>query len=287
MNGVYTSQKAIHKAYVRRQDAKYQGMKIVSDKKLNAFVDTSLLASQSPAGTSGRLKHKLEGDIPYVSKDSIYRYIASPYGRQLEVKLKKIKGKRKRRHTRKNLGILDGRTFIDKRPKYINLRMRVGDAEFDFIVSGKSGTGILLTVVDRKLRKSFLEPIYKVSIAQVHKVMQRVKKRYPEWNTGTTDNDVLFKNHKQLEKLIDIIIYFCHPYRSSEKGSIENVNGEVRVDLPKGSDISQYTPSFFKKIELKLNSRFMECLQYRTPDEMMEKYRTQKKLRDIRRKKRK
>ena len=48
---------------------------------------------------------------------------------------------------------------IDKRPKYINQRKRIGDAEADFLVSGKTGKGIILNVTDRKSRLVFLEQI--------------------------------------------------------------------------------------------------------------------------------
>ena len=140
-NGKYNPKKAKHKAYVRRRGAKYQGKKIVEDGELRKFVDSSLLDGQSPEGISGRLKYKREKELPYISKDSIYRYIKSPHGRKIEAKLLK---KKKRGKKRKNKGILDGRTFIGKRPKYINDRKQVGDGEFDFIVSGRSGKGILL-----------------------------------------------------------------------------------------------------------------------------------------------
>lgn len=282
--GKYDPAKAKHKAYVRRQNAKYQGRKIVKNTKLQTFVDKCLLNKQSPEDISGRLKYRRERDLPYVSKDSIYRYLKSPYGRKIEAKLRK---KKKFGKKRKNKKSLDGRTFIDKRPKSANARMRIGNAEFDFVVSGKNGTGILLVVTDRKLRVSFLEPIYKVSILAVHLAALNIKKRYPEWKTGTTDNDLLFARHKELEKELGIRIYFCHPYHSWEKGSIENVNWEIRKDIPKGSDISSYTLLFFKKIEKKLNNRFMKCLQYQTPDEALAVCRKQKNLRNIRRKKRK
>lgn len=282
--GKYDPVKAKHKAYVRRHDAKYQGKKIVEDIKLRVFVDSSLLGGQSPEGIAGRLKNKLEKGLPYISKDSIYRYIKSPHGRRIEAKLQK---KRKRGKKRKNKGILDGRTFIGERPKHINARKKIGDAEFDFIVSGRSGRGILLVASDRKLRASFIEPIYNVNIKNVHITAKKIKRRYPEWRTGTTDNDLLFARHKELERELKIKIYFCNPYHSWEKGTIENTNGEIRKDFPKGSDVSRYPPSFFRSIERKLNSRFMKCLQYQTPDEALEKCRKQKKLRDIRRKKRK
>lgn len=282
VNGKYDPVKAKHKAYVRRHNAKYQGMKIVQNKELKVFVDSCLLEGQSPEDISGRLKYKYEKGLPCISKESIYRYIKSPYGRRIETKLEK---KKRRIRKRKKLGVLDGRTFIDQRPKHINARMKIGHAEFDFIVSGKSGKGIALVVVDRKLRVSFLEPIYKVSIPNVHLAAREIKKRYLEWNTGTTDNDLLFARHKELERELKIKIYFCNPYHSWEKGTVENTNGEIRKDIPKGSDISKYSRLFFKNIEKKLNNRFMKCLKYQTPNEAIEKCRKQKKLRDIRREK--
>lgn len=281
VKGKYVPEKAKHKAYVRRKYAKYQGMKIIENRDLKKFVDTSLLAGQSPAGISGRLKFKREKGPPYTSKDGIYRYIQSPYGRKIEAKLKK---KRKRGKKRVNKGTLDGRVFIDKRPKKINARTRVGDVEFDFIVSGKEGKGIVLTVADRKLRVCFLEPIYQVSIPAVHEATLRIKKRFPEWITGTTDNDLLFARHKELEKELGIKIYFCHPYHSWEKGTIENTNGEIRKDVPKGSDLSKYSKKFWMEEETKLNNRFMECLDYRTPNEALENHRKRKNLRANRRK---
>ena len=46
VNGRYDPVKAKHKAYVRRHNAKYQGMKIVQNKELKAFVGSCLLEGQ-------------------------------------------------------------------------------------------------------------------------------------------------------------------------------------------------------------------------------------------------
>jgi IS30 family transposase len=245
-------------------------------------VETCLLAGQSPAAIAGRLRNKHEKGLPYVSKESIYRYIKSPYGRRIEAKRAKSK---KRSRKRSGAGTLDGRTFIDQRPQHINDRRQIGHVEFDFIVSGKDGKGILLVVTDRKLRVSFLEPIYAVSVAAVHRAAGKIKRRYPEWKTGTTDNDLLFARHKELERELKIKIFFCRPYHSWEKGSIENVNGEIRQDVPKGSDLSRYSQSFFRKLEKKLNDRFMECLRYMTPTEALAQCRKQKNTRARRKRK--
>ena len=165
--------------------------------------------------------------------------------------------------------------------------MRVGHSEADFIVSGKEGKGILLVVVDRKLRAVFLEQILIVTIQAVHQAFVRIKKRYPELRTFTTDNDILFQHHRELARLLGVKIYFCHPYHSWEKGSVKNVNGVIRKTIPKGSDLSQHSKRFMRLMEDKLNRRIMECLGYRTPAEALDTARKQKKLRDIRRKKKK
>ena len=241
-------------------------------KKLRSFVERHLLLGQSPEAISGRIKNQ-EKDLPFTSKDTIYRYLRSPYGKIIGLKLKKKK--RSKWRTRKKK--LNDRVFIEKRPKIVEKRKRVGDSEADFIVSGKSGKGILLVLTCRKLRISFIEIIYAISIDEVHSAFLRIKQRFPEMKTLTLDNDILFRMHKTLEKLLDLKIYFCHPYSSWEKGSIENVNKFIRKYIPKGSDLSYYTKNEISLIEKKCNQRFMKCLNFKTPAEVLEEHRKNKK----------
>lgn len=283
MRGSYNPEKAHHKAYVRRKYAKYQGMKIVGDRKLQKFVEDKLYGDQSPVNIAGRVK-KHEKHLPSISKESIYRYIQSVYGRRIEY----YRNKRKSRHRRKRRPLspqLEGRVFINKRPGFINKRRRIGDAESDFIVSGKGGKGVILVVADRKSRAPFIEQIIDVTIPNVHRAFQKIKRRFPELRTITTDNDLLLKHHKELEKLLKVKIYFCHPYHSWEKGTVENINGYIRKDIPKGDDISKYSKKFIFSIETRLQKRIMGCLDYLTPFEVIEKSRKQKKRRSAERKK--
>lgn len=271
VNRQYVPKKAHHKAYVRRKYARYQGKKIVDHDALKKEVDSRLFDDQSPQAIARRIAHR-EKHLPSISKNAIYRYIASVYGRRIEThRFLKRRGRRWRKRGRKKS--LSERTFIDKRPNYINARSRIGDVEADFIVSGKSGKGILLTVADRRSRISFIERILRVTIANVHQAFIRIKKRFPEMKTITTDNDLLFERHKELEKLLQIRIYFCHQYHSWEKGTIENTNGVIRRDIPKGSDISRYSKRFIQNLEVKLNRRPMECLADRTPQEVLCRHR--------------
>ena len=246
----------------------------MQDRKLQEFVEEKLYDDQSPPNISGRIK-KHEKHLPVVSKDSIYRYIKSVYGRRIEAYRKKKKA-RHWKHRAKSKKLTD-RTFIDKRPEFINKRKRIGDTEADFLLSGKSGKGIILNVTDRKSRAPFLEQIVVVTIKNVHAAFKRIKKRFPELRTITTDNDLLLQCHKELERLLEVKIYFCHPYHSWEKGTVENTNGYVRKDIPKSSDISKYSKKFIRSIERKLQGRFMDCLNHLTPYEIIENHRKQKK----------
>lgn len=272
VKGIYDSKKARQKAYVKRHRASFRGKSIISDDKLRSFVESNLLGGQSPESISGRIRNR-ENKISDISKDTIYRFLRSPYGKIIGLKLEK----KKRRFRRSRKVKLDGRVFIENRPKIANNRGRVGDLEADFIVSGKSGKGILLTVADRKTRKAFVNIICDVCIDEVHAAFKKIKRRFPEMKTLTLDNDILFKMHKTLEKLLKVKIYFCHPYHSWEKGAIENLNRFIRKFIPKGSNISRYSKKDISIIEKKCNSRFLKCLKYATPDEILEEYRKRKK----------
>ncbi len=270
----YDPKKAHHRAYVRRWRSKYQAMRIVENPSLRKFIEESLYDGQCPGNIAGRVRRR-EKHLPSIGKDSIYRFVKSIYGRKIENW--RNKRKRRKRGRGRKFAQLKDRVFIDKRPKYINGRKRIGDAEADFIVSGKSGHGILLTAADRKTRVSFIEQILDVTIPNMEKAFLCIKKRFPELKTITTDNDLLFQHHRRLEKILDIKIYFCHRYCSWEKGTIENTNGQVRKDIPKGSDISRYSKKFVRSLEEKLNRRFMQVTNHETPSEALLRHRQRKK----------
>lgn len=249
-------------------------MKIAGNQRLQEFIETGLYDDLSPEAIAGRIKYQKK-ELKSVSKDSIRRYIKSVYGRKIEYYRKKRKTQCYRRRSKSQK--LKDRTFINKRPEYINKRHRIGDAESDFLVSGKTGKGIILNVTDRKSRTAFLERIIGVTIEDVHRAFQRIKSRFPELKTITTDNDILLQRHKELEKILDVKIYFCDPYSSWQKGTVENTNKYVRRDIPKGSDIAKYSKRFIRLIEEKLNRRPLKCLGYKTPQEILNEHRKRKK----------
>ena len=82
VKGRYVADKAHHKAYVRRYEAKYQGMKIVQNRKLQEYVEQELYDDQSPEAIAGLLQERQQ-KLPDVSKDSNRRHLTTPYPQQV------------------------------------------------------------------------------------------------------------------------------------------------------------------------------------------------------------
>lgn len=116
-------------------------MSIVRSPELQAFIERELLNQQSPAAVAGRLATGLDG-LPYVSRETIERFIRSVYGRKLEYQLKvlRLTHRPKGRKKRPLVEAFGTRTFIDERPAVITDRERVGDLEADYPVRREAAT---------------------------------------------------------------------------------------------------------------------------------------------------
>ena len=272
----YNATYAQHKSYVRKKYDRIRPNTIIEHPRLWETIDTYLYDDQSPEHIAQRIR-KYHKDLPYVSGVTIRTYIKSVYGRNIEGHRNKVYPKKRGRKKRRS--IIQDRRMIDKRPRYINERKRIGDMEGDFVESGKAGSGLLFVCTDRKARAVFLEKIWPVSIPAVERAIGRIKKRFPEMKTMTFDNDLLFIHHQRLERKFGIRIYFCHRYSAWEKGGVENRNKIIRTYIPKGSDISQYSRPYIRKLEKKLQRRIMKCLGYKTPKEVLDAHRKRKQRR--------
>ncbi len=265
-HGHYDPEKAHHKAYVRRKYSKYQGMKIISNPVLRKYVEKHLKEDWSPEEISGRIK-EIDKHLPYPSFRVIYKFIKSVYGRSLETYLR-YRGKNKKRKSDISSLKIEERMFIDQRPKIVENKRRFGDWEGDFIVSGRNGKGILVVLHERKARYALIKKLIHPTIELVHQFIFEMTGGYIV-NTLTLDNDIIFRKHKELSKLLGVPIYFCHPYHSWEKGGVENTNKLIRQYIKKGSDISQYSDEYIQMVQDKLNDRPRKCLRFKTPLEVM------------------
>ena len=265
VRGIYLAKKANHKAFVKREQSKRDCLKVAMDVNLQKFVVENIKDEQSPEGISGRLKH-VEKGIEYASGKAIYKFIASPHGRQIEKHLYSNAVKKKTGRKRGTTTGIDGRTFIDERPKKVEKRLEFGHFEGDFIESGKDGKGSLLVLVERKTRYPFLMYLEDRSNVNVNNLIEKlIADINPK--SLTLDNDISFQRHEELSEIIDATVYFCHPQSPNEKGTVENRNKAIRRYVKKKSDLSSFSKEYFKMVETKLRTRFMTCLKFRTPEE--------------------
>src|SRR3989338_193064 len=265
VKGAYDARKAGHKAYVKRKYSKVQCLKVVKEDSLRSFVAEKLALDWSPQMIAGRAKKK-ERSLPTVSVKAIYKFVYSVYGRKLEKHLYRKRVKRKSGPKRGRKAVMDGRRSIEERPKSVQKRKQFGHFEGDFIESGKDGKGSLLVLVERKTRYPFLAYIESRKTEDVNRLVAKLLNHIP-LRSLTLDNDVSFKKHRELSKLIGAAVFFCHPYTSSEKGTVENRNGRIRETIPKRTDLSTVPFSVIQEIERKLRSLPMRCLDFDTPQE--------------------
>lgn len=87
-----------------------------------------------------------------------------------------------------------------------------------------------------------------------------------------TDNGKEFSLSTLLEALPNSNIFYCHPYSSYEKGSIENNHELIRRVVPKGVSLRPYTQKDLDLLCSHINSLYRESLNGKCPFNLIENY---------------
>jgi IS30 family transposase len=170
-------------------------------------------------------------------------------------------------HSRKHQkSHIPNRVSISERPEVVNKRKRIGDWENDLMVSRQS-TSVLNVLADRKSRYALITKLAQKTAEVTKWSVIRALIKYPA-QTITYDNGSENTKHEEINKILDIKSYFCNPYHSWEKGTVENTIGLIRRWLPKKTDLAQISETEIMKIENWLNNRPRKCLSYKTPLEV-------------------
>jgi transposase, IS30 family len=259
VNGIYDPKKANHKAYRRRRQAKYQSMKIRTNLKLEEYIKEKMIKGWTPEEITERLKTENNGKA-VVSFKLIYNWTNTPFGEPYKKYLASKQSRWRRRKSGKKT-VIKGRVFIDERPILINTRQRLGDFEADVLGSSKSEKARLTGVVDRKAKYLNLKKVSRLREAVI--AYNRMLKSNNA-QSCTMDNGPENASWKKLR----IPTYFCHPYSSWEKGTIENTFQRLRRFIPKRSRLSQYSDDDISAIVDKMNSTPRKCLDWKTPKEV-------------------
>ena len=267
----YDSDYAEKKSRLRRSKASSaKGFKQFTP-QVKQYIEDKLKLKWSPEQISGRMELEIKKSI---SHETIYKYIKidKRNGGKL-FKLLSHQGKRYKSSSRKKVKIID-RIDIDKRPKIVDSKARIGDFEIDTIVSARNtGKGCLLTMVDRRSKVTFIRKTLDKSAAQIQLALEDIYLNTTiPIRTLTSDNGTEFANHKAISENIACDFYFAHPYRSCERGLNEHTNGKIRKYLPKGTNFDTISEDTIRQIENDLNNRPRKALNYKTPNEVIAKY---------------
>ena len=268
VNGEYNPIKAEYKAKRKRLNSKYQGMKINNDYDLQNYVNLKMKEYWTPEQIAGRLKYEND-KAKQISAPSIYKYLYSIYGQFLCQYLPSKRYRKKRRKGKKiKREIIKNRVFIDKRPDVINERKRIGDWEADTLGRIKTDTDVIAGLTERKSRYLLIRKVdgLKYVINEFNQMLNPY--RNTVLSSITYDNGVEFTRYKDLK----VDSYFCHPYSSWEKGSVENSFKRLRRFIPKKSSLDKYSYGDIEKFEKIMNNTPRKCLNYETPAEVLKEY---------------
>lgn len=172
----------------------------------------------------------------------------------------------KKRDRKKELLRMRHIPLIELRPIEIEKRERIWDWEVDCIVS-KEHKPWLITIVDRKSRYLIIQKKHTFKAKPVSELITYAL----YWkcvHSITSDNGVEFQYLNRVWERLKCEYYRCHAYSSWEKGSNERNNREVRVYIPKWSDISKYTEKELLDIQNKINRKPRKILWYKTAEEV-------------------
>ena len=230
--------------------------------EVEARVRRDLSEGHSPEQISGRLA--AEGGHPRVSAPGIRKAIV-----RLERQARVPRPPRKpycKRNRRPMAARIPDRKGIEERPAAVHERVEMGHWEVDLVIGAHHSWAVLVAVerVSRYVVVEFIGRKYAHRVEEA--LVRRLKATGLPVLTLTFDNGLEFYRHARIAKALDCQAYFCHPYCSWEKGSVENMNGLLRRYLPKKAMMShRYVQQWCIWGEEKLNHRPRKCLGYRTP----------------------
>lgn len=271
---VYVPRKAQERAEARIQRRGHRPR--LKDPRIRRYVERKLRRHWSPEQIAGRLPRAHPG-WQTISPESIYQYVYAPFNLYAAPPQNDLRACLKRRHRiRKqkgvchgNRGCIAGRISIEQRPAEVDERKRIGDWEDDSIVSRQS-SHCLNALVERKSGLLKLTKVTDSTAAATAAVVVRRLTEAPKRKrlTMTVDNGHEHADHQEITRATGTKIFFCHPYRSSERGTNENTNGLVREYFPKKTDFALVSVAEVARVERELNCRPRKRLGYLTPLEV-------------------
>ena len=238
----------------------------MKDEQLQKHVQSQLREGWSPEVIAGRLKK--ENGKTVVSHETIYQWA---YKENLVGQLPRGKPRRHRKRWRlkasrgtQGLGVVPR---IGERPKAASSRLRFGDWEGDSMLGRRQKGAIISVQQERRSRFVLFTKCRDKSAKQTKQAIVHHFKEIPERLRRSLTLDRGTENAEW--EAFGLCVFFCEPYASWQKGSVENCIGLLRRYLPKGMDLKIVTPKYLQELQDKLNHRPRKCLGFKTPYEVL------------------
>lgn len=266
---VYTGYYLSHMAHVRATTRNRESHRRprLKTPRIRRYIRDRIEAGSSPELAAGRWS-MLHPELP-ISHEAVYEWIYTEATDLVPLLLRHHKRRRRKGEGKTHkTSHIPGRIPIQERPKEILTRQEAGHWEADTAVSRQSHAAIQMAV-ERKTRIVRLSKLRKKGAHEMDAALRRRLGHCPKRLrlTVTYDNGSENTQHEATNRALGMKSYFCTPYHSWEKGTVENRIGYVRRFLPKKTDFATVSNKKLRAIEYKMNHRSMKCLGYFTPAE--------------------
>ena len=247
--GVYTA--GIGQKRAEKAKGKNRKPKKANDPELMQRIERMIKLRWSPE----IIAHELGGKVSHTTIYSIIKKIRPEWEKYL---IYRKKGKYHKGKAGKTL--IPDRVGIEERPEEVEF----GDWEADTVVSCKGGKSCLGVFAERTTR------LYKI-VKMEDKSSEEMVRAAGEALSGKPVRSITYDNgsenvkHGVINRLLECLSYFCRPYKSCDKGLVENRNKWLRVYLPKKTNFDLITEEELATIETAINDRPLKCLGWLSP----------------------
>jgi IS30 family transposase len=273
VNGNYDPYKA-HAEARKRKIEKGKRKKLEISSALKDYVVEKLKEEWSPEQIAGELKEKAQGKT-VISHETIYLFIYSEKGKKEKLWLYLRHRKKPERvpwGTRKKRKItIPNRTSIHERPDWINRREEYAHWEGDLMLFSQRNEA-LAVFVERYSRKTVAVLLDNKKASSMELALHELLASTGQTNVKSITFDNGSENVCHQKVRLDYVesfeTFFCDPYCSWQKGTVENTNKLLRQYLPRKIEEQKLNQDYLDSVIEKLNNRPRKCLKYNTPNQI-------------------
>lgn len=272
----YSPNKA-HDLYKKNMSSHGIEIKIGKDYEFANYIEKRIVDDGlTPLAVLGEIKKKGIVFNTTICVQTLYNYIRNGVFLRLSMQHLPYAKNIKRKNEKVIIKKLPRGNSIEKRPREVFNREEFGHWEMDCIESCQKKKATLLCLSERLSRREIIFKLPDKKSTSVINCLNLLEHRYGDlfpkiFKTITVDNGLEFSDYNSMERSTyynkkRTTVYYCHPYCSSERGTNERMNREIRRKFPKGTDFTHVSIEQVAEVERWLNSYPRGILGYDTPE---------------------